>query len=128
MSKLIYCAMPARMKNRMIDIMDYVTAKGLGPLHPFQALPYERYEGGPLGRERTMEICCRLINICDEFWVFGVSQGTLIETVHTQKTPEKPIRLEIEAFDPQWREFYAKLGQQFGNPLDKMLADMGLCK
>ena len=118
MSKLIYCAMPARMKDKMTEIMDFVTAKGYGPLHPFQALPYERFEGGPLGRQRTMDICCKLIDTCDEFWMFGVSQGTLIEVVHTQKSPNKPVELHFE-FDPQWREFYAKLGGQFGNPLDR---------
>ncbi len=78
MSKLIYCAAPARIVHRLKDIMDFVTNQGNAPLHPFQAFPYERYEGNPrIGRTKSMEWCLRLIDISDEFCMFGVSNGTL---------------------------------------------------
>lgn len=47
MSKLVYCASPSRLVHRVKDIMDFVTDQGYAPLHPFQALPYERFEGNP---------------------------------------------------------------------------------
>ncbi|HII15971.1 MAG TPA: hypothetical protein HA362_06690 [Nanoarchaeota archaeon] len=131
MSKLIYCATPSRIvksnKGMITQIMDLVTNQGYGPLHPFQALPYERYEGGPVGRDKSMEFCLRLVDISDELWMFGISNGTLMEVVRAQGR-EKPVELKFEGFDPQWKEFYEQLGAEFGNPLDKMLAEMGLSK
>jgi hypothetical protein len=37
MSKLIYCATPARLIIKKKEIMDFVTNKGHVPFHPFQA-------------------------------------------------------------------------------------------
>ena len=67
MSKLVYCATPARLKAKQKEIMDFVTTQGYGPFHPFQAFEYERFEGGHLGRKKTLEFCKRAIEICDEF-------------------------------------------------------------
>jgi hypothetical protein len=121
MSELIYCAMPSRLIHKMKDIMDYVTNQGYAPLHPFQALPYERFEGNPkIGRIKAMEYCLRLIDISDKFYMFGVSNGTLEEVVHAIKIG-KPVVLQFEAFDIDWKKFYAELGQKYGNPIDKIL-------
>jgi hypothetical protein len=118
---LIYCATPARLAEKKKEIMDFVTKKGLGPFHPFQAFEYERFEGGPIGREKTIEFCCRAIDICDEFWLFGVSEGTLAELCHAIKR-KKPIRLFIDEFDKNWRKEYKRLKNKFGDPLAKLKA------
>ena len=83
--KLVYCATPSRISNKRKEIMDFVTKQGHGPLHPFQAFEYERFEGGPVGREKSMEFCRRAVKICDEYWLFGISHGTLEELVHALK-------------------------------------------
>lgn len=63
MTKLIYCATPSRLVHRSNDIMDFVTEQGYAPLHPFQALPCERFEGNTrIGRAKSMEWCCRLVH------------------------------------------------------------------
>lgn len=122
MSELIYCATPSRLVHRMSDIMDFVANQGHASLHPFQAFPYERFEGNPrIGREKSMEWCLRLIDISDEFWMFGVSDGTLKEVVHAIKI-EKPIALKFEGFDNEWEKFYKTLGKEYGNPIDYLLA------
>ena len=121
MSKLIYCATPSRLVSKIIEIIDYVTNQGLAPLHPFQALPYERFEGNPhVGREKSMEYCRRLVEVCDEFWMFGISNGTLEELVHALKLG-KTIRLNFEGFDIEWKKYYTELGPTYGNPLDALL-------
>lgn len=116
MSKLIYCATPARLNSKRKEIMDFVTSQGYGPFHPFQAFEYERFEGGVLGREKTLEFCKRAVEMCDEFWLFGVSNGTLQELTCAQRL-KKPVKLFIDVFDLEWEHNYENLKEQYRNPL-----------
>jgi hypothetical protein len=116
MSKLIYCATPARLSTKRKEIMDFVTNQKLGPFHPFQAFEWERFEGGPIGRDKTMEFCKRAVEICDEFWLFGISEGTLTELQHAIKKNMK-IRLFQDKYDPEWKLYYEKLSLKYNNPL-----------
>lgn len=107
--------------------MDFVTDWGFGPFHPFQAFELERFENGPIGREKTMEFCCRAIEICDEFWLFGISRGTLIELCHVLKlnahAPKpKTIRLFLEEFDSGWGNEYERFKDEFSDPLALLAA------
>jgi hypothetical protein len=117
--KLVYCATPARLSSKRVEIMNYVTEHGGGPFHPFQAFEYERFEGGPIGREKTIEFCCRAIEICDEFWLFGISEGTLIELAYiinfnkNNKNNQKEIRYLYKTFDPEWKGYYEKHRDRF---------------
>jgi hypothetical protein len=120
---LIYCATPARLADKKKEIMDFVTKQGFGPFHPFQAFEYERFEGGPVGREKTIEFCCRAIDICDEFWLFGISEGTLTELCHALKR-KKPMRLVLDEFDKNWQKEYRRLKNKFNDPLNKIKSDM----
>lgn len=102
--------------------MDFVTGLGFGPFHPFQAFEYERFEGGVIGREKSIEFCLRAIDICDEFWIFGISEGTMIELCYVlkgnlfSKNPKK-IRLFLDEFDEDWKKEYKKLKEKFGDLL-----------
>ncbi len=120
MSELIYCATPSRLVDRIEEIMDYVTERGLAPFHPFQAFPYKRFEGNPnIGREKAMEFCFRAIEISNKVWIFGISHGTLQES-NIAISREKPVELHLQ-FDPEWRKYYEELGKQYGNPLDYLV-------
>ena len=103
MAKLIYCATPSRIANVTSDILKYVSDSGQAPLHPFCALPYEFFEGGKIGREKTIEFCLRLIDAADELWLFGVSKGTLIELNYAHDIGT-PIQLLLPKYDPKWEE------------------------
>ena len=104
----------------MKDIMNFVTNQDYAPLHPFQAFPYERFEGNPkIGRTKSMEWCLKLIDISDEFWMFGVSNGTLEEVEHAKTII--PVKLKFGGFDPEWEKFYKNLGEKYGNPLDDLI-------
>ena len=100
MKLLIYCATPSRLNYKMKEIMDFVTNEGNAPFHPFQAFPYERFEGGPIGREKTMEFCRKAISICDKVYLFGISKGAL-DDVKEGKKLKKPIKEFVELFDPE---------------------------
>ncbi len=120
MVKLVYCATPARLASRIKDIMDSVTSEGNAPLHPFQALPYERFEGNPVvGRKNAMLYRMRLIDISDEFRMFGISKGVLDELSHA-RTLVIPVTLKLD-FDPDWRKHYDELAGRYGRPLDGFL-------
>lgn len=115
MSKLIYCATPSRLASKTEEIMNHVTKMGYGPFHPLYVYQVERFENGPIGREKTMEFCRRAIEICDEFWLYGISEGTLEELNHA-KNIRKPIKLFPE-FDSEWHSYYRELGAKHSNPL-----------
>jgi hypothetical protein len=70
------------MASRADEFEDVVVRQGHAPLNPLRALPYPLFEGGRPGRERTLEWCCRLVDICDQVWLFGISAGTLFEVRH----------------------------------------------
>lgn len=97
--------------------MNFVVKKGHAPLHPFQAFPYELYEGGRVGRKKTMKFCRRLIDIADEFWLFGISEGTLEDLLYALKK-KKLVKLHLE-FDPEWKKYYTRLGRKYKHPLEK---------
>ena len=111
MKELIYCATPSRLNYKLREIMDFVTIEGNAPFHPFQAFPYERFEGGPIGRARTMEFCRRAVDISNKVYLFGISEGSLDDTYHGKKIG-KPIRNLFEMFDPEWRKYYNSLIQK----------------
>ena len=117
--KLIYLATPARLKDKTEEIMDYAISLGYAPFHPFKAFPYERFEGGPVGREQTMEFCKRAIDVCDLFALCGISEGTLEELNYALRK-NKPVKLFLEKFDPEWKKYYKKLKEKFGEPLEKL--------
>lgn len=114
--KFIFCSTPSRMKHKTKAIMDFVMAQGHAPFHPFMAFESERFDMGPIGRENTLEYCCRIIDACDEMWVFGISEGTLIEMQHVSKTRPEAIHLHLE-FDPGWQKSYEELKPRYGDLL-----------
>lgn len=116
MTKLVYCATPSRLSDMKEDILHYVDKNGFAPLHPFSALPYELFEGGNVGREKTLEYCLRLVDACDEFWMFGVSDGTLEEFFYSY-TIGKPINFLMDKFDPNWKGYYKQLKGKKPNDL-----------
>lgn len=124
MGKLIYCATPARLNYKKKEIMDFVTAQGYGPFHPFHAFEFERFEGGALGREKTLEFCKRAIGICDEFWLFGISDGTLQELIEAQNVLKKPIKQFLDQFDIEWKKYYVELNHKYQNPLKNLISEL----
>jgi len=117
---LVYCATPSRIAGKRDEICSFIVDNGGLPFHPFYAFPFQYYEGHPnVGREKTMAVCLEAVENCDEFWLFGISKGTLEELVHAIKKGKK-IKTFMEKFDPDWRTTYQELGDQYGNPLNTL--------
>lgn len=124
--ELVYGSCPSRLVDKKEEIMRFVASFGKACLHPFNALPYQYFEGGTVGREESLKYCCRLVNICDEFWIFGISEGTLIETKHFLDQNcllkvAKPLKVYIEEFDPEWQEYYQIYLPRFSLVLQRLL-------
>lgn len=66
-----------------------------------------------------MRWCLKLIDISDEFWMFGISKGTLEEVAYAKTII--PVKLKFDGFDPEWKKFYKELGKDYGNPLDELI-------
>lgn len=99
--QLVYCATPSRLSHQAEAICEFVDRIGYAPLQPLIALPRKHFEGNiNVGREKTLEHCERLIEICEEFWLFGISEGTVREFLKANDL-NKPIRL-IKKFDGDW--------------------------
>ncbi len=101
-ARLIYAACPSRLAGLTDEIFSFVADTGNACLHPFAAMPFQFFEGSPtVGRERTLDWCCRLINASDEFWIFGISAGTLLELEYAMGCKMR-IRNVARRFDPQF--------------------------
>lgn len=109
------------MKSRVKEIMDFVTERGFGPLNLIHSFEFERFENGPIGREKTLEFCLRMIDASDEFWIFGISEGVMIELDYFLKHRKgRPVKLLMDQFDPEWKKYYDQLKPRFGDLLSKL--------
>lgn len=64
----------------------FVINQGFAPLHPFIALPYKYFDDGYFTKEETMNYCLKLVEICEELWAFGESDGVLMEKEYAKKS------------------------------------------
>jgi len=114
----VYAATPSRLAHKKDEICKFISDKGYLPFHPFNAFPYELYEGHPkVGREKAMKVCQKAVKDNTHFWIFGISEGTLGELVYANEE-NKPIQRYYEQFDPDWKQFYEQLGKKYGDPLN----------
>lgn len=124
MHELVYISSPSRLIHKKDEMMQLVASHGKGGLHPFNALPYEYFEGGVVGRDTSMRYCCSLIDVCHEFWLFGISEGTLIETeyfmVKNREDNVKPFIILVKEFDPEWQKYYDIFIPRFSRVLQSL--------
>ncbi len=66
-----------------------------------------------------MEWCLKLVEVCDEVWLFGISEGTLQEAAHALQK-NKPLKICGEGFDLEWKEFSEKFGSVYGEVLERI--------
>ena len=120
--KLIYASCPARLTEKKEEIMRYVESQGCACLHPFNALPYEFFEGGSIGRQTTLELCCKLVKACDEFWLFGISEGCLTELEYffANGGSQENLKIMVREFDPEHETYAEKLKDRFSATLARI--------
>ncbi len=106
----MYGATPSRMSGMTEEIMKFVASQGKACIHPFNSLPYKYFEGGNVGREKTMKLCFELASLCDEFAMFGISEETLTELNFFYQSfsghgESKPIHIFVRKFDTEYRRW-----------------------
>jgi len=111
------------MSDQKHKIMEFVISQGKAPLHPFNALPIEYFETDTINRIDTLTLCCKLVDACDEFWLFGISEGTLTEAeyffkTHTSST--KPLQIWIDRFDADCTKYAEQYRTRFKETLGKL--------
>jgi hypothetical protein len=120
---LVYLACPTRLgriPDMQMAMIKYAAANGKAPLHPHAAMPEGIYENGHLNRDVTMQLCYRLVDLCDEFWICGISEGVLMELRHFFSSGQhqvKPLVLVAGRFDPEWQEQARKLKPAYADVL-----------
>ena len=129
MSSLVYLSQPSRLggsgkEEYREHVIKEMSDKSINVIHPFEAFPYERFEGNPrVGRELALRYCCELIDACSGgVALSGISEGTLIEVAYLlENHPERSLQLFSE-FDPLWDQEIEKYSSdpRFTLILDKI--------
>jgi hypothetical protein len=98
MKPWIYCATPTKMEKKTDKIMEYVILEGFIPIHPFKVFPLKLFEYGKIfTRDEVMEECLRLVDCCNEVWVFGFSEGVNLEINHANRR-HIPVFMKTDLF------------------------------
>lgn len=103
-------------------IQEFVRDSRRSPFYPHDAFPREYFEEGLAGRSGTIAFCCRAVEMCDEFWVFGISEEVIVQLGHALRCA-KPVSLLYghKQFDGDWRKHRHLL-----KPLLEVLDDLNL--
>ncbi len=114
----MYIAHPTRLKERGGEMEEFVHRLGFAPVNPFGCGKYEYFEGGIMGRPRTLDFGLAVQQmICGHTGVLGISDGVMGEVKDRLKwDKEKRIRVFHDAgFDPRWDEEYERLSLKYGD-------------
>lgn len=123
MRKIVYAATPFRLAHRTDHICDFIESQNCIPLHPFNALPLERYNYDRYSKKEIYKICFKLVDISDELWIFGLGSGSLKEWQRA-KERGKHRRVALAYFDLQWKEYAKKekYKRLYGEALTEVLS------
>ena len=114
----MYCAIPTRLRHLREPIRRAAQELGYAPVIPFDIGEYEDFEGGSIGRDRTLKFMLHIMEFCDATGLFGISNGTMLELSESLKQ-QKDIRT-FPGFDPEWETQYEKLKSGYNSPLEKL--------
>lgn len=103
MRDIIYAATPIRLQHLTEEICDFIEQSNYIPLHPFFALPYQRYNYDRFTKDEIYHTCFRLIDSCDQLWIFGINSGSLREYQYAT-SKNMPVQSLIKKLDPNWEE------------------------
>lgn len=76
-------------------ICKYILRQGLLPISPLHLFKFIDHETPEL-REEIMQVCYRLIDICDEVWIYGENEGCKLERKYAEQTGKKVVILYEE--------------------------------
>lgn len=118
MDMVMYVAHPTRLRDKGDAIEEYAYKMGFAPVNPFGCGKYEFFEGGRMGRAKTLDFGLSVQRrLCGHTGVFGISDGVLGEVEDRLKwDKEKRIWIYYDAgFDPRWDSEYERLSKIRGD-------------
>jgi guanylate kinase len=111
-TKIMYCATPSRLRHKSGEVKEFARKMGYVPVIPFDVGPFEEFEGGKIGRARTIALMLQLERGCDATGVFGLSDGTMLE-FEDAIIRRQEVRL-IPELDPEWDMRKDGYNKQYG--------------
>jgi len=88
--KIIYTAISKKMFYHRFSISKYVLNNGGAPLNPFMNFDYFMGEG--IERDKVREANNRIVEMCDELWVFGDISNGVVAEIQIANQKNKPVR------------------------------------
>ncbi|MBI2048733.1 MAG: hypothetical protein HYT30_02290 [Parcubacteria group bacterium] len=116
--KIMYCAIPTRIRDRADKARAMARQAGYSPVIPFDVGPYEDFEGGQIGRERTLDFMIKIQRNCDVLGFFGVSDGTMGELKDALDRTQH-VRV-FRGLDDHWDSEYYKYKMKWGDLLARL--------
>jgi guanylate kinase len=116
MGKIMYCAHPTRLHQDprlRRKIMGIARKNGFAPVNPFDCGAFEDFEGGSIGRAKTLEFLIHIMRGCDSVGVFGISDGVMGELKDALERGQD-VRV-FPGLDPEWNSQYEDLRAQYGD-------------
>lgn len=114
----MYCAMPTRLRDLREEVKTIARKWGYAPSIPFDIGEYEDFEGGSIGRKRTIEFMIHVMRFCDTVGIFGISDGVMGE-MKSGLDEGKEIRV-CYGLDPEWEKYYEQLKDKYGDLLRRL--------
>ncbi|MEK7640835.1 MAG: hypothetical protein AAB389_02465 [Patescibacteria group bacterium] len=111
--KIMYCAMPSRLKHLRGQVQKIAWECGFAPTIPFDVGPLKYFEYGIIGRPETLKFMIDYMKICGTVGIFGISPGVMGE-LKTALNEGKKIRV-FPGLDPEWDAMYEKLAKDPSN-------------
>ncbi|NCN52896.1 hypothetical protein GW950_00340 [Candidatus Wolfebacteria bacterium] len=115
---VMYVAHPTKLRHLGEEIEAYAYKAGFSPVNPFGCGQYKYFEGGRMGRPRTLDYGLSLQKtLCGNTGVFGISDGVMNEVRHRLTWDrEKNIWIFKDAgFDPDWDSEYFRFSKKYGD-------------
>lgn len=94
-------------RKKADKICRYIVRKGFLPISPLHLFSFIDEETDEL-RERIMEVCYKLIDLSDEVWIYGDSEGCNLEREYAKKKGKKIVILYEEKEEEKKRLGYYK--------------------
>lgn len=111
--KIMYCAMPTRLQ-RLKGLAKKIARRcGYAPTVPFDVGAFKDFEGGRIGRERTLKFMIGYMRLCQTVGIFGISDGVMGE-LKDALDEGKEIRV-FYGLDPEWEKMYEQLKGKYSD-------------
>jgi len=114
----MYLAHPSRIRQFGVKMEQFAYERGFSPVNPFGCGDFKYFEGGRMGRVKTLEFGLAVQRrLCGYTGVLGISDGVMGEVKDRLVwDSQKNIRIFHDAgFDPMWDGEYNRLKSVYGD-------------